>query len=122
MSSLYINASPDELNAEWKRIGKDTGSRSGYKKGKELSYLVDCLLEHETVEALSDGTVSDKGCLVVVTSDRLLILRSGMLSGIDETELGLSHIVGVDVKNGMVLAEISVKTHNEEIRIAMRPD
>ena len=117
MSSQFINASPDDLKAEWKRISKETGSRSGYGKGKELRYLVGCLLEHETVEALSDGLVSGKGCLVVVTSDRLLIIRSGMLSGTDEIEFGLSHIVGVDVKNGMVLAEISVKTHNEEIRI-----
>ncbi len=68
MSNLYINATPDDLKAEWKRISKETGSRSGYKKGKELSYLVGCLLEHETVEALSDGLVSGMVSATTVSS------------------------------------------------------
>lgn len=77
---------------------------------KERNYLHEVMSPGETIHAMTSGLLDGNTWLVTVTNKRVLFLDKGMIYGLKQMELPLSHISSVSHKTGLVFGKIEVST------------
>jgi len=117
MAIDYQRASKSELKAEWRRISQASGGTTGYKQTDELAHLLLSLDQDERVVALSACKIGRKKYLLVVTSIRLLLLRIGFLTSIDQKDFYLKDIIGTEFQTKWLYANIFIRTSNGTLQI-----
>lgn len=97
----------DELDKQLKSIGFTNPSFS--IKG-EIKHLPEILHSNETLIALTKGFLDQAGgtSLIVVTSERVIFLRKGMIGSIYQFSIPLKKISSVDHKIGIMSGELAI--------------
>ena len=77
---------------------------------KERKYLHEVMRPGETIYAMTSGILDGNTWLVTVTDKRVLFLDKGMIYGLKQMELPLSHISAVSHKTGLIFGKIEIST------------
>jgi len=77
---------------------------------KERKYLHEVMSPGEIIHAMTSGLLDGNTWLVTVTDKRVLFLDKGMIYGLKQVELPLSHISAVSHNTGLMFGKIEVST------------
>ncbi|MFA6433918.1 MAG: PH domain-containing protein [Elusimicrobiales bacterium] len=77
---------------------------------KERRHLHEVLTPGETIHAITSGLLDGNTWLVTVTDRRVLFLDKGIIYGLKQMELPLSHVSAVSYKTGLLFGKIQVST------------
>lgn len=77
---------------------------------KERNYLHEVMTPGETIHAMTSGFLDGNTWLVTVTDKRVLFLDKGIIYGLKQMELPLSHISAVSHKTGLLFGKIEVSS------------
>jgi hypothetical protein len=77
---------------------------------KEIKYLPQILTEDEMIHGITSGFYENKTWLIVITDMRILFLDKGMLYGLKQIDLPITHISSISHKTGFFFGEIQVST------------
>lgn len=91
----------------------EIGSYDSFGTKKEIKYLPEIMMDGEKIYALTSGMMDGNTWLLVITNERIIMLDKGMLYGLKQLVLPLSHIKSVSHKIGILLGEIRIDTGAE---------
>lgn len=86
------------------------GDFDQYFTRRERNYLHKIINPGETILALTSGILDGNTWLVTVTDNRILFLDKGMIYGLKQMEMPLSHISAVSHSTGLIFGKIEVST------------
>jgi hypothetical protein len=86
---------------------------------KERGYLHNVMASGEKIFAMTSGFLEGNTWLVTVTDKRVLFLNKGLVYGLKQMELSLSHISSVAYKTGLIFGRIQFSAAGGTKRIEM---
>ncbi|MBK5275741.1 MAG: PH domain-containing protein [Desulfuromonadales bacterium] len=91
---------------------------------KERNYLHEVMTPGENIHAMTSGTLDGTTWLVTVTDKRVLFLDKGMIFGLNQMEMPLSHISAISHSTGLLYGNIEISTAGgmKSIRNIMKSD
>lgn len=95
------------------------GDFSKWFTKKERNYLHEVLSSGEEIRALTSGLLDGTTWLVTVTNRRVVFLDKGMIFGLKQMELPISHISAVSHKTGLMFGKIEVSSAGGTKTISM---
>jgi hypothetical protein len=101
------------------------GDFSRYCTRKEIQFLPEILRADETVRAMTSGRFKKtSNWLMVVTDQRILCLRKGIIFGLKQVELPIGQISGIAHSTGIMFGEIVATTSggNEILDLIIKKD
>jgi len=103
----YKTATKAELLAEFERL-KKISHDDGFFTKKEFLHFPQIAMPNETPIAISSGEMGGKTWLVILTNHRVIFLDKGMLFGLKQVALDLSHISSVGGETKLLLGQITI--------------
>jgi hypothetical protein len=103
----YKTATKAELLAEFERL-KKISHDDGFFTKKEFLHFPQIAMPGETPIAISSGKMDGKTWLIILTNHRVIFLDKGMLFGLKQVALDLSHISSVGGETKLLSGEITI--------------
>lgn len=104
----YKNASEEELKTQFVFLAKESGSDT-FGTRKEFFCLPEILMDNEDVLAISSGFMDGNTWLIVLTTQRVLLLDKGMFFGLKQISIDLDQINAVSGSTGIMFGKIIIQ-------------